>query len=250
MAAVWGALFSSSAALKKARLRCYLQYTLTRGINFWWAAIVAVCGLCLTRPSARAKARGASTSLRFSGFFPADCCIVEQGAEFGFWQAAWTTSTAFGFVPHRQQRGKLDRHLRCSAHRLRLLCERAASQVGMVGHRLPRRMGLGGNLFLRHCRQRHSRAPPFAQHHHPSAIRCGAEAPTARKAACWSCPSFCSFSRCCSSSIGRREALRNSACTLLHHGRQLASSGETHAASSVARKIRNHAASFDAESSR
>jgi membrane protease YdiL (CAAX protease family) len=36
-AALWGAAFLLVGFVEEGIFRCYLQFTLTRGINFWWA---------------------------------------------------------------------------------------------------------------------------------------------------------------------------------------------------------------------
>ena len=50
-AAIWGATFLLVGCFEEGSLRCYLQSTLTRGINFWWAAgpIALMCGSLLYR---------------------------------------------------------------------------------------------------------------------------------------------------------------------------------------------------------
>jgi len=51
-AALWGCAFLLVGCVEEGVFRCYLQFTLTRGINFWWAlGIVAlICGdLLLTK---------------------------------------------------------------------------------------------------------------------------------------------------------------------------------------------------------
>jgi len=60
-AALWGITFLLVGCFEEGVFRCYLQFTLTRGINFWWA-LAAVAGLCLDLVlRARATACGAST---------------------------------------------------------------------------------------------------------------------------------------------------------------------------------------------
>src|SRR4051794_36153239 len=44
-ALVWGAVFLMVGCFEEGTMRCYLQYTFTRGINFWWAVGVVGC-LC------------------------------------------------------------------------------------------------------------------------------------------------------------------------------------------------------------
>ena len=79
-------------------MRCYLQYTLTRGINFWWAA-------GLDRPDVRIcysygpKGNGAwgVYVIALLGLVPCLLLHLNKAPSSGFWQAAWFTSTLFGF---------------------------------------------------------------------------------------------------------------------------------------------------------
>ena len=87
----------------------------------------------------------------------------------------WVLAGGLGHIdvlrlhPHQQQRRKLDWHLRRGVHRFCLLRQRAGDRLGLVGHRLPRRLGLGGDLLLRHCRQRHGRHRPLPDRQLPPA---------------------------------------------------------------------------------
>ncbi len=78
-------------------MRCYLQYTLTRGINFWWAAgpIALMCGFLIFR----IKGNGAwgVYIIALLGLFPCLWLHLKKAPSAGFWQAAWLTSTLFGF---------------------------------------------------------------------------------------------------------------------------------------------------------
>jgi membrane protease YdiL (CAAX protease family) len=97
-AALWGSCFILVGFFEEGMFRCYLQFTLTRGINFWWALAIEAgfCGYLLLR----AKGNGVwgVYVIVLLGLIP--CLLLElkktQGA--GFWQAAWVTSTAFGFI--------------------------------------------------------------------------------------------------------------------------------------------------------
>jgi hypothetical protein len=44
-AALWGIAFLLVGCVEEGQFRCYLQFTLTRGINFWWALgiVGAIC---------------------------------------------------------------------------------------------------------------------------------------------------------------------------------------------------------------
>jgi membrane protease YdiL (CAAX protease family) len=78
--------------------RCYLQFTLTRGINFWWAlgVIALICGDLLLR----GKGNGiwGVYIIALLGLVPCLLLHLNKVEGSAFWQAAWVTSTLFGFV--------------------------------------------------------------------------------------------------------------------------------------------------------
>jgi hypothetical protein len=94
---LWIAAFLIVASVEEGLFRCYALSTLTRGINFWWAlaAQVVTC-LYLALDPERRGASGVYLAAAL-GFFP--CLILHQKSapRSGFWQAAWVTSTFFGF---------------------------------------------------------------------------------------------------------------------------------------------------------
>ena len=51
----WGLMFLMVAVFEESTLRGYLQFTLTRGIGFWWGALLLSC--CLDFPTAQNPAR-------------------------------------------------------------------------------------------------------------------------------------------------------------------------------------------------
>ena len=96
--ALWGSAFLLTGFFEEGSFRCYLQYTLTRGINFWWAAgIVAV--LCLA-VALRYKGNGVwgIYAMALLGVIPCFALHLKRVPAAGFWQAAWATSTFFGFL--------------------------------------------------------------------------------------------------------------------------------------------------------
>ena len=98
LGALWAAAFLIVASVEEGLFRCYSLSTLTRGINFWWAlaAQIAVC-VYLALDTARHGAAGVYLAAAV-GFFP--CLALHQKAaprSGAFWQAAWVTSTFFGF---------------------------------------------------------------------------------------------------------------------------------------------------------
>jgi uncharacterized protein len=96
-AAIWGAVFLLVGCFEEGTMRCYLQSTLTRGINFWWAAslIALMCGFLIFR----IKGNGAwgVYVIALLGLLPCLWLQWSKSPQSGFWQAAWFTSTLFGF---------------------------------------------------------------------------------------------------------------------------------------------------------
>jgi membrane protease YdiL (CAAX protease family) len=97
-AALWGVAFVLTGIFEEGSFRCYLQFTLTRGINFWWA-LGLVASMCLGGFLA-SKGQGV-WGVYFAallGLFPCLALHLKNIPRNGFWQAAWVTSTLFGFI--------------------------------------------------------------------------------------------------------------------------------------------------------
>lgn len=97
-AAIWGGVFLLVGCVEEGTFRCYLQYTLTRGINFWWALGINAA-LCLEL-AIRAKGNGVwgDYAIALLGLVPCYLLHQKSAERSSFWQAAWVTSTLFGFV--------------------------------------------------------------------------------------------------------------------------------------------------------
>ncbi len=97
-ALIWGCVFLMVGCVEEGAFRCYLQYTLTRGINFWWAlgAVTLMCADLL----ATHKGNGAwgDYAVALLGLIPCFLLHQKHALRSAFWQAAWVTSTLFGFV--------------------------------------------------------------------------------------------------------------------------------------------------------
>ncbi len=97
-AAAWGLMFFFVGCMEEGIFRCYLQFTLARGVNFWWALVVvgAVCGELLWK----GKGNGiwGVYIMAALGLIPCFWLHLTRRPGNGFWQAAWVTSTLFGFV--------------------------------------------------------------------------------------------------------------------------------------------------------
>jgi membrane protease YdiL (CAAX protease family) len=97
-AAIWGVVFLLTGFFEEGLFRGYLQFTLTRGINFWWAAGI-VGALCLPLIF-HSKGNGVwgVYGIALLGLFPCLMLHIRKTPRSGFWQAAWVTSTLFGFI--------------------------------------------------------------------------------------------------------------------------------------------------------
>jgi membrane protease YdiL (CAAX protease family) len=96
--ALWAVVFLMVGCVEEGLFRGYLQFTLTRGINFWWALgiVVAICLDLLLR----SKGNGVwgVYIIALLGLFPCLMLQVRKAPQSGFWQAAWVTSTLFGYI--------------------------------------------------------------------------------------------------------------------------------------------------------
>lgn len=94
----WGCVFLLVGWVEEGTFRCYLQFTFTRGINFWWA--LGVVALACADLAARHKGHGAwgDYAIAALGIVPCLWLHLRRAPRSSFWQAAWATSTLFGFV--------------------------------------------------------------------------------------------------------------------------------------------------------
>jgi hypothetical protein len=97
-AVLWGIVFFLVGCVEEGQFRCYLQFTLTRGINFWWA-LATVGAVCLELIF-RGKGNGFQGVyiLALLGLVP--CLLLHLNKVDGsnFWQAAWVACTLFAFI--------------------------------------------------------------------------------------------------------------------------------------------------------
>jgi uncharacterized protein len=97
-AVLWAVCFVMVGFFEEGVFRCYLQYTLTRGINFWWALAIqgAICIDLLLRDKGNGVWGVYAAALL--GLLPCLLLELKKVERAGFWQAAWVTSTVFGFI--------------------------------------------------------------------------------------------------------------------------------------------------------
>jgi membrane protease YdiL (CAAX protease family) len=97
-AAIWGVVFLLTGFFEEGVFRGYLQFTLTRGINFWWA--LGTIGLICLLLALLIKGNGVwgVYAVALLGIFPCLMLHIRKTPRSGFWQAAWVTSTLFGSI--------------------------------------------------------------------------------------------------------------------------------------------------------
>jgi uncharacterized protein len=96
-AALWACAYLLVGCVEEGLFRCYLLFTLTRGLNFWWA-LALEAALCLYAFSNTGSDAPGVYLVAALGLLP--CLLLHQRAapRSAFWQAAWVTSTLFGLI--------------------------------------------------------------------------------------------------------------------------------------------------------
>lgn len=94
----WGVMFLLTGFAEEGSVRCYLQFTLARGINFWWAFGLtgAMCLSCFLFQ--KGEGIWGIYIIAALGLIPCFLLHLSKSTGAGFWQAAWATSTFFGFI--------------------------------------------------------------------------------------------------------------------------------------------------------
>ena len=96
---LWGCVFLISACYEEALCRCFLLFTLTRGINYWWA-LAACAYLCARLAMANhlgGNAWGVYAAILI-GLIPCYVLYRRAAPRSDFWCAAWVTSAYFGYM--------------------------------------------------------------------------------------------------------------------------------------------------------
>ena len=95
---LWALTFLFTGLFEEGAFRCFLLNILARGMNYWWAAgsVALLCLLALLN-SASNGSLGVYT-MALLGCLPCLLVHLKKLPDSGFWQAAWFTSTAFGYV--------------------------------------------------------------------------------------------------------------------------------------------------------
>jgi hypothetical protein len=96
--ALWGLAFLTVGFVEEGIFRCYLQFTLTRGINFWWA--LGAIALIFANMARKGGGNGIGGVILIAALGLIPCLLLElyKAKDASFWQAAWVTSTFFGSI--------------------------------------------------------------------------------------------------------------------------------------------------------
>ena len=97
-AGLWAVVFLMVGCVEEGLFRCYLLFTLTRGINFWWAfgTVGTLSVLVFIMPKSNGPNGVYAAAL--VGLVPCLWLHLKKRESAGFWQATWVTSFIFGSI--------------------------------------------------------------------------------------------------------------------------------------------------------
>jgi len=96
--ALWGLAFLLTGLSEEGMTRCYMLFTLTRGVNFWWALGTVGSFSLFARLNTHGSGAGGIYLMTALGVVPCLFLQLRNAPSSGFWNAAWLTSTFFGYV--------------------------------------------------------------------------------------------------------------------------------------------------------
>jgi hypothetical protein len=96
--AFWGVVFLLTGLSEEGMTRCYMLFTLARGTNFWWALGSTACFSFFAFLNSGGSGAGGVYLMTALGLVPCLLLHLRKSPSSGFWQAAWLTSTFFGYV--------------------------------------------------------------------------------------------------------------------------------------------------------
>jgi uncharacterized protein len=95
---LWGVVFLLTGLSEEGMTRCYMLFVLTRGINYWWA-LGTVGAFCLFAfLNSHGSGAGGVYLMALLGVGPCMVLQIRRSRSSSFWQAAWLTSTFFGYI--------------------------------------------------------------------------------------------------------------------------------------------------------
>jgi membrane protease YdiL (CAAX protease family) len=98
MGGLWAFGFLLTGFSEEGLTRCYMLFTLTRGVNYWWALGSVACFSLLALINPHGNGNGGVYLMAALGVIPCLLLHLKNSSSAGFWEAAWLTSTLFGYI--------------------------------------------------------------------------------------------------------------------------------------------------------
>ena len=98
MGALWAIAFLLTGFSEEGMTRCYMLFTLTRGINYWWAIGSVACFSLFALANPHSNGAGGVYLMTALGVVPCLLLHLRKSPSASFWEAAWFTSTLFGYI--------------------------------------------------------------------------------------------------------------------------------------------------------
>ncbi|WP_263357171.1 CPBP family intramembrane glutamic endopeptidase [Acidicapsa ligni] len=96
--ALWGIGFLLTGLGEEGMTRCYMLFTLARGINYWWAFGTVSCFSLFAYLNPQSNGSGGVYLMAALGVLPCLLLHLKKSPSAGFWESAWLTSTFFGYM--------------------------------------------------------------------------------------------------------------------------------------------------------
>ena len=96
--ALWGVAFLLTGLCEEGMTRCYMLFTLSRGINYWWALGAVSCISLFAYLNTQGNGPEGVYLMALLGVAPCLWLHLKNSASAGFWEAAWLTSTFFCYI--------------------------------------------------------------------------------------------------------------------------------------------------------
>jgi uncharacterized protein len=95
---LWAIAFLLTGLSEEGLTRCYMLFTLTRGINYWWALGAVASFSLFAFLNSHGSGAGGVYIMALLGVGPCLFLHLKKSPSAGFWEAAWLTSTFFGYI--------------------------------------------------------------------------------------------------------------------------------------------------------
>jgi membrane protease YdiL (CAAX protease family) len=104
-AVLWAIGFLLTGLSEEGMTRCYMLFTLTRGVNYWWALGTVGTFSLFAFLNTKGSGAGGVYIMTALGILPCLYLHLKKSPSAGFWEASWLTSTFFGYI-HTLNKGE------------------------------------------------------------------------------------------------------------------------------------------------